>query len=56
MKIKWNSLSQLKEHIENSQTDEVIVEFNGVHLITNKARYGIIHGELIIHMEYDNES
>jgi len=46
---KWNSLAQLKDHIESDKSGEFVIEFNGVYLITNRARYSIIHGQLITH-------
>ena len=42
---KWNSLSQLKERIEEDRT-ETVKSFNGIKLITNKYIYGLFDGNL----------
>jgi len=44
-KRTWNSLSQLKDHIEKDGKEKV-KDFIGHELITNKYRYGLYGGIL----------
>lgn len=46
-KKKWNSLSDLKRHLEQ-ETSEEIVQYDGWQLVTKTTRYTIAHGELFI--------
>ena len=43
--MKWNSLTQLKEHFERTG-EEKVIEFNGAELKTAKYIYGLSFGEL----------
>jgi len=43
--LKWNNLTQLKEHFERTG-EETVVEFNGAELKTKKYIYGLLFGEL----------
>jgi len=44
-KRSWNSLSQLREHLDRDGKEKV-KEFNGFELITNKNRYGLFQGAI----------
>lgn len=44
-KQKWNSLSQLKERIEEDKS-EIVKSFNGIRIVTNKNVYGLCDGIL----------
>ena len=46
-KTKWNSLSDFKNFLEK-ETKEEIVSYNGYELVTKKASYGLVFGELIV--------
>ena len=43
--MKWNSLTQLKEHFERTG-EEKVIEFNGAELKTTKFTYGLAFGQL----------
>jgi len=50
-KKNWNSLTQVKQHIEKNKLEKVI-SFNGGELETDKAYYGLYAGELgIVHKD-----
>lgn len=44
-KKSWNSLTQLKEHIERDNKEK-IVSFDGIKLVTNKRTYRLFDGQL----------
>jgi hypothetical protein len=44
-KLKWNSLSEFKEHLVK-ETSEKIILFDGWRIVTETTEYGIIHGIL----------
>jgi len=46
-KTKWNSLSDFKSFLEKESKEE-IVSFNGYQLITKKARYSLVFGQLTV--------
>lgn len=46
-KRMWNSLTQLKEHI-NKDGKEKVIDFNGFELITNKRRFTLYDGMLFV--------
>jgi hypothetical protein len=46
-KTKWNSLSDFKNFLEK-ETKEEVISFNGYALITSKAVYGLVFGQLIV--------
>lgn len=46
-KKNWQSLTQLKNHIEKNKLEKVI-SFDGAQLITDKATYGLYAGEISI--------
>lgn len=43
---KWNSLSQVREHLEKNSPKEKIVSFDGATLVTDKYTYGLAFGKL----------
>jgi len=45
MKIKWNSLSDVKNYLESSG-DEKVISFNGYSLVSDKAEYGLLDGKV----------
>lgn len=46
-KLKWNSLNELKNHLER-ETKEKVVHFDGYQLVTETTRYGLYNGEISI--------
>lgn len=46
-KTNWNSLNDFKNFLER-ETNEKIISFNGYELITKKATYGLVLGQLNI--------
>ena len=44
-KLKWNSLSEFRDHLMR-ETTEKIVSFNGYRLITETTEYGLAFGTL----------
>lgn len=46
-KQKWNSLAELKAHLEND-TNEKVVHFDGYQLVTKTTRYGLSNGKISI--------
>jgi len=46
-KLKWNSLSELKTHLEKD-TNEKVIHFDGYQLVTETTRYGLYNGEISI--------
>ena len=46
-KLKWNSLSELKTHLEKD-TNEKVIYFDGYQLVTETTRYGLYNGEISI--------
>jgi hypothetical protein len=44
-KRKWNSLSDLRDHLKRDTTEQVL-SFNGHQLVTRAATYTLAHGEI----------
>lgn len=45
---RWNSLSDLRDHINQHVDDENVVDFDGFELITDIFRYRLFDGNLTI--------
>ena len=44
----WNTLNDVKKHIEENVKGETVKSFDGATLVTNKAKYGIVDSRLYV--------
>lgn len=52
---KWNSLSELRDHIDMNVDDENVVSFDGFELVTDIFRYRLFDSQLtILDLEEEN--